>query len=202
MTKETYLKSVRVRLKKLPQEEIDDAVQYLEEFFYDCPDTNEAIKELGSPEKFAKQIIADYTLRSMEVDRKQKKKRDTFKDFIMVGLGLLALPISIPLLIAFGALIFALFMVLLSLVLAFGSLVLALFLAGIGVIIVGITAITSSFMSFVAMLGVGLMLVGGAMIVYALTYALVKNGIPRVSNGIGKLFRMIKGEKKSYESNY
>ena len=65
MSKQQYLEELRVRLKGLSQDEIEDALSYREEYFDDAGEGNEqqVIADLGSPYKFAAQIRADAEIR-------------------------------------------------------------------------------------------------------------------------------------------
>ena len=60
MNREEYLKRLSFLLKDLPEEEIEDAIAYYEDYFEDAgPENEQAIlKELGSPQELANQIIA------------------------------------------------------------------------------------------------------------------------------------------------
>ena len=58
MNREEYLKRLSFLLKDLPEEEIEDAIAYYEDYFEEAGEENEeqVIKELGSPEKIARMI--------------------------------------------------------------------------------------------------------------------------------------------------
>ena len=58
MNREEYLKRLSFLLKDLPEEEIEDAISYYEDYFEEAGKDKEeqVIKELGSPEKIAKMI--------------------------------------------------------------------------------------------------------------------------------------------------
>lgn len=58
MNREEYLKRLSFLLKDLPEEEIEDAIAYYEDYFEEAGEEKEeqVIKELGSPEKIAKMI--------------------------------------------------------------------------------------------------------------------------------------------------
>ena len=55
MNREEYLKRLSFLLKDLPEEEIEDAIAYYEDYFEEAGEEKEeqVIKELGSPEKIA-----------------------------------------------------------------------------------------------------------------------------------------------------
>ena len=58
MNREEYLKRLSFLLKDLPEEEIEDAIAYYEDYFEEAGEEKEeqVIKELGSPEKIARMI--------------------------------------------------------------------------------------------------------------------------------------------------
>lgn len=58
MNREEYLKRLSFLLKDLPEEEIEDAIAYYEDYFEEAGEDKEeqVIRELGSPEKIAKMI--------------------------------------------------------------------------------------------------------------------------------------------------
>ena len=58
MNREEYLKRLSFLLKDLPEEEIEDAISYYEDYFEEAGEEKEeqVIKELGSPEKIARMI--------------------------------------------------------------------------------------------------------------------------------------------------
>lgn len=58
MNREEYLKRLSFLLKDLPEEEIEDAIAYYENYFEEAGEEKEeqVIKELGSPEKIARMI--------------------------------------------------------------------------------------------------------------------------------------------------
>ena len=62
MNREEYLADLERLLLELPEEERQAAVQYYADYFADAGEANEAdvIRELGSPEKVAESIKADY----------------------------------------------------------------------------------------------------------------------------------------------
>lgn len=58
-----YLQALRTALSVLPDDEIDSAMRYYEDYFLDAGDQNAAqvIEQLGPPEQVAEAILRDYT---------------------------------------------------------------------------------------------------------------------------------------------
>ena len=82
MNREEYLKRLSFLLKDLPEEEIEDAIAYYEDYFEEAGEEKEeqVIKELGSPEKIAKMIRdsvqenqASVSIQKKDTDRKLTK---------------------------------------------------------------------------------------------------------------------------------
>ena len=82
MNREEYLKRLSFLLKDLPEEEIEDAIAYYEDYFEEAGEEKEeqVIKELGSPEKIAKMIRdsvqenqAAVSIQKKDIDRKLTK---------------------------------------------------------------------------------------------------------------------------------
>ena len=78
MNREEYLKRLSFLLKDLPEEEIEDAIAYYEDYFEEAGEEKEeqVIKELGSPEKIAKMIrdsVQENQASSEYTDRKLTK---------------------------------------------------------------------------------------------------------------------------------
>ena len=61
MSKEQFLKELRVNLRTMSVAEINDIVKYYEDYFYDAGPENEqkVIEELKSPEALARQLLAE-----------------------------------------------------------------------------------------------------------------------------------------------
>lgn len=113
MNRKEYIYHLKNRLRNLPKEEIDNAVEYVNEMFDDAGTENEAciIENLGSPAKFAAQIKAEFTINQQE-NENVVKKSNGWKSLFMILLGILALPIGLPLLIAVACFGFAIILVL------------------------------------------------------------------------------------------
>lgn len=58
-----YLQALRAALAVLPDDEIDSAMRYYEDYFLDAGDENaeKVIEQLGPPEQVAEAILRDYT---------------------------------------------------------------------------------------------------------------------------------------------
>ena len=130
MNKEQYMKELKKRLRRLPKEEFEKAIAYFEEYFEDAGPAEEAsaIRNLGTPEEAADQIIWD-----MAIQNTKKPINNMKKGASAVWTGILAvfaLPIALPFLVVALGLVF----VLLTCVMLF---FMALMLFGIASVFIG-----------------------------------------------------------------
>jgi uncharacterized membrane protein len=165
MSKIDFINDLRHRLRRLPDEEIENAISYYEEYLNDAgvEREEETIRALGTPEAVASKIIGEYALN----DAKPEPKIDTHKS---KGLS--------PMMIAFielcaspFAVIFAFFLVIMLFPIMITSF--SLVIAGVIVAVVGgiITVfsiwvfISCGFVMGLLFLGIGMFLLalGGAM---------------------------------------
>lgn len=121
-----YLQALRAALAVLPDDEIDSAMRYYEDYFLDAGDENaeKVIKQLGPPEQVAEAILRDYTgvarrrperfeeekaqtVNGVPLDRDGKPRKKGINPWMLACIVLLALifgPVAIALI---GAIIVA-----------------------------------------------------------------------------------------------
>lgn len=83
MTSGEYLKQLEKYLRKLPQSDYEDAMEYFTEYFADAGPENEqaVIKELGTPKQAAAELMRNLLDKkvdereAMEKEEKQKEKK-------------------------------------------------------------------------------------------------------------------------------
>lgn len=104
MDKREYMKQLAYRLRKLPKEDYERAMEYFCEYFEDAGVANEqiAIRDLGSPEDAANQIIQDIAYEALEYPKQEKIERKKLSVIWITILAVFASPIALPL--AFGIL--------------------------------------------------------------------------------------------------
>ncbi|MGT2950093.1 hypothetical protein BU202_02910 [Streptococcus cuniculi] len=59
MTRNEYLSQLLAALHTLNQQEQEDVLDYFNEYFDECPDVDEAIRHLGTPQEAAEEILAN-----------------------------------------------------------------------------------------------------------------------------------------------
>ena len=179
-----FIDDLKKRLRKLPYDEIKEAVDYYEEYFDDAGADNEMVVlgELGSPSSIAAQIIASFAVKGTGSEKSVKRN---WHSAWLVIISLLASPAAVPVAIAVGA-------VALAVVIAMSAVVLALFLVGIvlfggGImyVIVGIVVIAQSVPTTLFMLGSGLVLMGAGTTVVIVTSALSRKCFSWLAKQVG-----------------
>ncbi|MDF2686657.1 MAG: hypothetical protein K0S55_1839 [Clostridia bacterium] len=157
MNKAEFFARLREGLKRLSDEEIENAVRYYAEYFSDAGEENEAkiLEELNSPEAIASQIVADHAIKSVEEAPTNSKAKKGISAIWFVLLAIFASPIALPIALAIAVVIFALIIVIFALIFAFFMVVLATFLSGIFLIICGLALIPQSIGTALAFVGIG-----------------------------------------------
>ena len=151
MNKNEFLGELRHRLKRLPEEEIANAISYYEEYINEAGESNEAkaIADLGGPGVVAAKIIGEYAASdSADENRKSKGKGKLW----IVILAICASPIAIPIVAAIVMMVVALGISVASLILAAATFL----LGGVIYVFVGIWALFHSFATGLFYMGAGL----------------------------------------------
>ena len=170
MTSGEYLNQLQKYLKKLPQSDYEDAMEYFTEYFADAgPEKEQAvIEELGTPKQPAAELMVNLLDRkidereAMEQEEKRKeKKKTTGANVVWIAiLALFAAPIGAPILIS-------ILIVLLCAALCVALLDMSVFLiavvgvvVGVKMLLRGILAVSVSFGGFCFITGMGILLIG------------------------------------------
>ena len=167
MSRHEFIDELKRRLRKLPYDEIKEAVDYYEGYFDDAGEENEqaALAELGSPAAVASQIIANFAVKEADVDQPVKKN---WRSIWLVILALFASPIAVPVALAVGAVALALVISLLAVIISFFAAGVSVFAGGLASAAAGLFVIFQSVPTTMLYFGVGLILLGiGAAIVTA-----------------------------------
>ena len=148
MTSEEYLKQLEKYLRKLPQSDYEDAMEYFTEYFADAGPENEqaVIKELGTPKQAAAELMRNLLdkkvdeCEAMEKEEKRKeKKKTTGANVVWIAiLALFAAPIGAPILIS-------ILIVLLCVALCVALLDMSVFLIAVVGVVAGIKCCCAAF---------------------------------------------------------
>lgn len=197
MNRNQYMKELERRLKKLPKEEYDRAMEYFEEYFAEAGAEHEesAIASLGTPQEAAEEILKEIALRRLaeahESGRGGTKRR--LSTFWIVLLSIGAFPASIIAIIALVCLLAVLVMA------GFGILIAAMFLLALVItafaqIGVGAWLMTMAPASGMVELGIGLFMLGACWLLLRavqMLFRLLGKAINRVMK-----FSLLRKERK------
>ncbi|GAA0076603.1 DUF1700 domain-containing protein [Clostridium sp. CTA-5] len=187
MNKEIFIQELRKKLKRLPQEEIENAIGYYIEYFEDAGIDNEqdVLKELDDPSVIASQLLSEYAFKGNEITI-NKPKRSIYSIWFII-LAILAAPVALPL-------AFAVIMILISMVIVAGSITfafavstIAIIFTGFVTIFAGFAVITQGFSTAIMFIGIGLALIGVGLLISVLISILA----PKIFKGIAKLARKL-----------
>jgi len=184
MNRNEFIDELKKRLKKLPYDEVKEAVDYYEGYFDDAGEENErsVLAELGTPASVASQIIANYAVKEAGDEGSGKKN---WRTAWLVVLALFASPIAVPLLIAVGAVALSLIIVISAVVISFFAAGVAIFVSGIACVVVGILVAFQSIPTTLLYIGMGLMLTGIGAAIFISTMTLSKKCFKWLTKKIG-----------------
>ena len=140
MNKITFMSELGRKLRNLPKDEFDDAMNYYNEYFLDAgiDDTADVIPIVGTPDEVSRRILDECTDRQIEKIKTEGGVKNSTRAIWYVILGIFAAPIAFPVAIA----IFAVF---LALIITAFALVFALFVTGVAMTLGGIVLIPVMF---------------------------------------------------------
>lgn len=188
MDKDEFLSRLREKLKRLPPEDINDAMEYYEEYLEDAGPENEAavIAAWGSPDTVASQVLADYAVKQMGKNPSARKGLSTIW---IVMLAIFASPIAIP--VTAVIVIVALILVATVFIVVACVYITAVSLAAVGVLtfITGICLIIKNLSTAVFYIGAGLFCAGAGTAVFVFAVWFSKKAISLIA----KMFSGIAG---------
>jgi len=167
MSRHEFIAELKKKLRKLPFDEIKEAVDYYEGYFDDAGVENEqaVIEELGSPSAVASQIIATFAVKEADTEKSGKK---SWRTVWLVILALFASPVAVPIAASLGVVAIALIITVFSVFLSFFITGIALFASGLASVVAGFLVIFQSIPTTLFYVGVGLVCLGfGASIIIA-----------------------------------
>ena len=156
MTKTEYMKVLSKKLRRLPKEDYERAVEYFEEYFADAGLENEqkAIEDLGTPEEAARELIMD--LAEENADKPPKTVKRGMRAIWIGILGICAAPIALPIALVFIILIACAFLVVFCVLLCIVIAGVSVAAGGIISTIAGAAVLFQSFADGLCNLGFGL----------------------------------------------
>ncbi len=174
MNKEAFLKELEKRLRYIPAEDRQDAIEYYEGYIADMglAEGEDVVSKLGTPKDVAKNILEDCKEKHIDKAEEQKTVKSRATVVWLSVLGILSLPVSLPLAIALIAIV-------LALGIAVIAVVLSLIIAAAGVAIGGVAAIFwGLFVPGIGQklftIGAGLALTGTGILIFFLAAAAIR----------------------------
>lgn len=196
MNREIYMRSLRERLRKLPKEDQDMAMEYFREYFDEAGPENEAqaIENLGSPKEAAEQIIMDMAVKNSEEAPKAGVKRNLRSVWIGI-LAVFAAPIAIPLALAAVILLASLGIAVVAVLLSLAVACVAMIAGAVVTIILGAVMILKSPANAVATIGAGFLCMGLGLLITPITISLTKKCMQMLTRIFGKMVKKFTRKK-------
>jgi len=168
MTKLKFLLSLHDRLSGLPQDDVEERLNFYSEMIEDRMEEGlseeEAVSAVGSVDEIAVQIIADIPLIKITKEKIKPKRRLKAWEIVLLVLGS---PIWLSLLIAAFAVILSLYVSLWSVIISFWAVFASLIGCAFGGIIAGLGfALGNNRLTGIAMIGAGIVCVGLAIFLF------------------------------------
>ena len=177
MTREEYMAKLQKYLRKLPKQDYEDAIEYFNEYFSDTDEEGQQrlMKELGTPKEAAAELMGNLLDRKLKEEGEEKKDKKDKKGIAAITiLAILSTPVTIPLLVAMLAVLFAA-------VITVACVILSDFIAAFGILLIGgklllrgIFSIPYSISGALTITGCALLGIGCAILLYILGIYLCK----------------------------
>lgn len=199
MDKREYLAQLASHLKDLANDEFEDAMHYVEEYFDEAGIDNEqrVIDELGSPAKYAAQIKASSTIKeNIREPRRAVKPSSGIKTVWYIIAGICALPIALPLLAVVVAFIFAFLAIVFAIIVTIIAITFAAYVSAIPLLISSFPLFAVSVPSGFMALGASIVLLGIAIFVTSIVIMIFSHFIPWVIRVLSNLFNSLKGGRR------
>lgn len=162
MTKLQFLLSLHNKLSGLPQNEIEERLNFYSEMIEDRIEDGlseeEAVSEIGTVDEIAEQIVSDIPLTKIAKEKIKPKRRIKAWEVILLILGA---PLWLSILIAIFAVIFSLYLSLWAVIISLWASFVAVIGSALGGIMGGIVlGIYNNTLTGVALMSAGLVCIG------------------------------------------
>ena len=199
MNRAEFLNALREKLSGLPAEELEERLSFYAEVMDDRIEDGyseeAAVAEIGTPEEIAAQIIAEIPLSRLVREKVgARKKRRTWQT-VLLAVGAV---VWVPLLIAFLAVIFSLYIALWAVVISLYAVCLALAAVGVcalpGAVLL---AVRGNLPAAAAFLGAGIFCAGLAILMFFLCRGITKGVIKLTGYMIRKIKTLLFRKKEN-----
>ena len=174
MTRTEYIAKLTKYLRKLPQKDYEEALEYFMEYFEEAGPENEAqvIAELGTPKEAAHEVISRL-LDEKIIEEKSSLRNKTTILWIAI-LAVLASPVALPILLFFLAMIVTLLMIIFAVIVTALALTFALLISGVYTFFASFSLLSVSLASTLFGGGLGLLMFGGALLLLLISFEICK----------------------------
>ena len=174
MTRTEYIAKLTKYLRRLPQKDYEEALEYFMEYFEEAGPENEAqvIAELGTPKEAAHEVISRL-LDEKIIEEKSSLRNKTTILWIAI-LAVLASPVALPILLFFLAMLLTLLVVIFAVIVTALALTFALLISGIYTFFTSFSLLNISLASTLFGGGLGLLMFGGALLLLLISFEICK----------------------------
>lgn len=174
MTRTEYIAKLTKYLRKLPQKDYEEALEYFMEYFEESGPENEAqvIAELGTPKEAAHEVISRLLDEKIIEDKSSLRNKTTI--LWIAILAVLASPVALPILLFFLAMIMTLLMIIFAVIATALALTFALLISGVYTFFTSFSLLSVSLASTLFGGGLGLMMLGGALLLLLISFEICK----------------------------
>ena len=174
MTRTEYIAKLTKYLRKLPQQDYEEAIEYFMEYFEDAGPENEArvIAELGTPKEAAHEVISRLLEEKIVEDKSSLRNKTTI--LWIAILAVLASPVALPILLFFLAMIMTLLMIIFAVLVTALALTFALLISGVYTFFTSFSLLSVSLASTLFGGGLGLLMFGGALLLLLISFEICK----------------------------
>ncbi|MBA2795200.1 DUF1700 domain-containing protein [Streptococcus porcinus] len=180
MTRTEYLTELQNQLRKLPEDDYLEAMDYFTEYFDEAGPEKEdkVIADLGSPKEAASEIIG--RLLENKIESEDKRPKHYAKIIWLTILSILAAPTAIPIFLAILSLMFAIIVAIAVIIFSLIILGISFFANGCYVLFDSFSYLSNSINTTILSFGMGLMMIGGSLLAIMLGFeacaALIRGG--------------------------
>ena len=174
MTRTEYIAKLTKYLRKLPQQDYEEALEYFMEYFEEAGPENEArvIAELGTPKEAAHEVISRLLEEKIVEDKSSLRNKTTI--LWIAILAVLASPVALPILLFFLAMIMTLLMIIFAVIVTALALTFALLISGVYTFFTSFSLLNVSLASTLFGGGLGLLMFGGALLLLLISFEICK----------------------------
>ena len=174
MTKTEYIAKLTKYLRKLPQQDYEEAIEYFMEYFEEAGPENEArvIAELGTPKEAAHEVISRLLEEKIVEDKSSLRNKTTI--LWIAILAVLASPVALPILLFFLAMLLTLLLIIFAVIVTALALTFALLISGVYTFFTSFSLLNISLASTLFGGGLGLLMFGGALLLLLISFEICK----------------------------